>query len=106
MRMFRGLLMGLCCYALSAFGFAVAASAAQISILDAVHFSVADVGVYGAESAKLNAQLAAMDGSCCTSLKSGALMTSESNGFRMAEMTKSGVAKGMTGIGSDENYGF
>lgn len=59
---------------------------------------VADVGSYGAESAKLKAELASMVGFGNSRTSISANLIAESNGFRIADLMQSGVASGKTGV--------
>lgn len=88
----------------SCVGFAGFASAAdRYDVVSALRFSVAEVGAYGAESAKCKAELAHM--ATIKFERTGSLngLTRESNGYRLTAMvteTESGVAGGKTGVGT------
>lgn len=100
MKRIHRFILGMCCLAMSVFGFSAVANAQDLQAFTVRHAS--SVGGYGAEVAKLNAELAYMAGSCSSLKTCGAMLTSESNGFRLTTMTQSGVAEGMTGVGAGD----
>lgn len=95
-------LLSYCALALvSCLGFAGFASAADHvhAVAFKVRHMVAEVGHYGAESAKLQAQLDHMaSGGEQLASRMGSL-TPESNGFRLSAMTAVGFGEGLTGVG-------
>lgn len=96
-------LIGVCIAALgfcfSGFGFA----AESHQVVNALRYVVAEVGSYGAESAKCKAELAHMASIDSERTMQFSGLTRESNGYRLTSMvtaTHSGVAKGKVGVGA------
>ncbi|ATW57856.1 hypothetical protein CNR33_00010 [Pseudomonas phage tabernarius] len=98
MKSLHRFVLGMCCVALSLLGFSTVASAHDFGVVHQFRHAVASVGEYGAQGAQLKAELAYMQSVGSSESKCGALMTSESNGFRLAALTRSGVGEGVTGV--------
>lgn len=90
---------------LACFGFSGVALASdyQPSASHLLRAAIADLGYHGAESAKFTAEqayMASLDERMCSST---AGLISESNGFRLADLMKSGVAGGKSCVGFGES---
>lgn len=97
MRYFRSFLSYALLAVASCLGFATVATASETSLYLHLNAVAADSGDYGTQSAKFQVEQTFMAGLEPSGSSANGKMTSESNGFRLASMTKSGVAEGTNG---------